>query len=101
MSDQHTALQMIQRQLGELEEILKKTTEDLNTVAGQERVEKWKKQTTPLIARHVGPQEAQKFSGISPGPSFTNDLLEEFSDEIEVYRNALATLSQQLKKTPG
>ena len=43
-------------------------------------------------------EDAQRFSDTRPGPSFTNDLLEELSDEVETYRGFLLSLAQQLKK---
>ncbi|MER3425597.1 MAG: hypothetical protein C4293_22560 [Nitrospiraceae bacterium] len=101
MTDQSraAALDLIQRQIRELDAIYKQASEDLNTVAGNERVEKWKKRTVPLLAQFVGQKEAQQFSNIHPGPSFTNDLLEELGDDIEVYRSFLVKLSEQLKKS--
>lgn len=101
MTDQNkaAALDMIQRQLKELDAIYKQASEDLNTVAGNERVEQWKKRTVPLLSQFVGQKEAQQFLNTYPGPSFTNDLLEELSDNIEVYRNFLVKLSEQLKKS--
>jgi hypothetical protein len=94
------AVEMIQQQLKELEAILKQAEKDMNTMAGSERVAKWKAGTLPLIAQQLGRKEAQRFADTRPGPSFTNDLLEELSDEIEVYRNFLVTLAERVKR-PG
>jgi hypothetical protein len=93
------ALSLIEGQLKELDAIFKQASVDLNTVAGSERVAKWKKQTIPMLAEQVGQKEAQRFAATDPGPSFTNDLLEELSDEVETYRNFLTQLSQQLRKS--
>jgi len=95
-----TALAMIQRQLKELDELAKQTLEDLNTVAGTERVAKWKARTVAVITEAVGQQEGNKFAGIHPGPSFTNDMVEEFTDLIECYRAPLAALAKRLAQTP-
>ena len=92
------ALGMIQQQLKELTVILKQAEQDLNTVAGAERVAKWKARTISLIAQQVGPQEAKRFSETRPGPSFTSDLLEELGDGIEVYRTFLVALAEQVQK---
>jgi hypothetical protein len=70
--------------------------EDLNTVAGTERVAKWKGRTVALLTEVVGQTEGQKFGAIQPGPSFTNDLVEEFSDLIDCYRAPLAALAKRL-----
>ncbi|MGH7233428.1 MAG: hypothetical protein ACREJU_19010 [Nitrospiraceae bacterium] len=91
-------LQMIQQQLNELDTILKQAGIELNTVAGSERIAKWKKRTSELLGVQVGQKEAQRFSAITPGPSFTNDLLEELNDEAETYREFLVALSGQIKK---
>ncbi len=102
MTDQlSAALTMLQRQLKELEGISKQTAEDLNAVAGKERIVKWKAKTVPLIEQYVGRKEAQQFAGRQPGPSFTYDLFEEFNDELEFYRNVLLALAKDVKsKTP-
>jgi hypothetical protein len=93
------ALRTIEQQLAELAAILSQAEQDLNTVAGGERLAKWKARTVPLLAQAVGPQEAQRFAATQPGPSFTSDLLEELSDQVEVYRTFLQALARRLK--PG
>jgi hypothetical protein len=95
-----TALAMIQQQLKELDALAKQTLEDLNTVAGTERVAKWKARTVAVITEAVGQQEGNKFAGIHPGLSFTNDMVEEFTDLIECYRAPLAALAKRLAQTP-
>ncbi len=94
------ALEIIQQQIKELDALAKQTLEDLNTVAGDERVAKWKTKTVALITEAVGQQEGQKFAGIHPGPSFTNDMVEEFTDLIDGYRTPLAALAKQLAQAP-
>ena len=93
-------LEIIQQQIKELDALAKQTLEDLNTVAGDERVAKWKAKTVALLTEAVGQQEGQKFAGIHPGPSFTNDLVEEFTDLIDLYRTPLAALAKQLAQAP-
>jgi hypothetical protein len=90
------ALAVIQQQLKELDSLAKQTLQDLNTVAGSERVTKWKARTVALITEALGPQAGQKFAAVHPGPSFTNDMVEEFTDLIDCYRTPLAALAQQL-----
>jgi hypothetical protein len=93
-----TALERLQRQLHELDALAEQTRTDLNTVAGTERVAKWKVATVALLMEAVGSQEGEIFSGIHPGPSFTNDLLEEFTDLIDCYRTPLAALVKRLSQ---
>ena len=90
------ALDMLQKQLKELDQIFQETMETLNTVAGAERVAKWKTRTIALITESLGQKEGQKFSALQPGPSFTNDLVEEFTDLIDYFRAPLAALAKQL-----
>ena len=94
MSDQtNTALATLQKQLAELDAIEKEAvTQSMNTVRGIEEVHKWKARTVALIAQQIGPQAAQQLAAVRPGPSFTNDLFEEFSDEVELYRASLRAL---------
>ncbi|MFM8550886.1 MAG: hypothetical protein ACKOCD_00995 [Nitrospiraceae bacterium] len=92
------ALEMIQQQIRALDTILEEARTDLNTVAASERLGKWKVQAIPVMAQHLGQQEAQRFADTKPGPSFTNDLLEEISDDVELYREYLVALSERIKQ---
>ena len=94
--DGNRGLAIVQQQVKELDAIAKQTMEDLNTVAGTERVAKWKARTVALLTEAIGAQAIQKFAAIQQGPSFTNDLVEEFSDLIDSYRTPLTTLAKQL-----
>ena len=86
---------MLQKQLKELDQIFQETMETLNTVAGAERVAKWKARTVMLITESLGQAEGRKFAALQPGPSFTNDLVEEFTDLIDYFRTPLADLAKQ------
>ena len=90
------ACDMLQKQLKELDQIFQDTMETLNTVAGAERVAKWKARTSALITESLGQKEGQKFAALQPGPSFTNDLVEEFTDLIDYFKNPLTDLAKQL-----
>ncbi|MGQ0811143.1 MAG: hypothetical protein ACT4OO_07945 [Nitrospiraceae bacterium] len=95
MSDvKKSAHEIIALQLKELDAILNQTMQDLNTVGGSERVGKWKAKTTALIAQYVGQQESQAFAAKHPGPSFTNDLFEEFTDEVDFYKTTLTAFAK-------
>jgi hypothetical protein len=98
--DEQKSLVVIQQQIKELDALAKQTLQDLNTVAGTERVTKWKARTVALLTEVVSQQEGQKFAGIHPGPSFTNDMVEEFTDLIDCYRTPLAALAKQLAQAP-
>ncbi len=93
-----TALQRLQRQLHELDALAKQTLTDLNTVAGIERVAKWRSATIAVLTESVGAQEGHTFAGIHPGPCFTNDMIEEYTDLIDCYRTPLAALIQRLSR---
>jgi hypothetical protein len=97
MSNQSgAAYTMIQKQLKELDQIFQETMETLNTVAGVERVAKWKARTVALITESLGQKEGQKFAALQPGPSFTNDLVEEFTDFTDYFKIPLTNLVKQL-----
>ena len=100
MSDQlNAALAMLQKQIAELDAIEKEAvTQSLNTVGATERVHQWKARTAPLIAKHLGSAAAKSFADTKPGPSFTNDLFEEFSDEVDVYRTAIRALIKEARQ---
>jgi len=89
---------MLQKQLKELDQIFQETIETLNAVAGAERVAKWKARTIALITESLGQKEGQKFAALQPGPSFTNDLVEEFTDLTDYFRIPLTDLAKQLKQ---
>ena len=102
MTEQNAALEMLERQIQELDAVFKEASKDINTVRGSERVAAWKKRTVPLLAEHVGQKEAQQFVLTQPGPSFTRDLDEELSDEVDLYRSFLTALVKRLKTSgPG
>jgi len=90
------AYHMLQKQLKELDTIFQDTMETLNTVSGTERVAKWKARTIVLITECLGQKEGQRFAALQPGPSFTNDIVEEFTDLIDYFRTPLADLAKQL-----
>jgi hypothetical protein len=71
----------------------------LNTVAGTERVAKWRVRTVSLLAESVGEKAAQDFARLQPGMVFTNDLVEEFTDLIDCFRVPLNALAKQLSQT--
>ena len=91
---------MLQKQLKELDQIFHDTMETLNTVSGAERVAKWKARTSALITESLGQKEGQKFAALQPGPSFTNDLVEEFTDLIDYFRTPLTVLAKQVASQP-
>ena len=93
------AYTMIQKQLKELDLIFQDTMETLNTVSGVERVAKWKARTIALITEFLGQKEGQRFAALQPGPSFTNDIVEEFTDLIDYFRTPLTDLAKQLSHT--
>ena len=96
--DTSSGLTVVRQQIDELETLKKQTLEDLNTVAGTERIAKWKARTVALITDSVGHLEGQAFARIQPGPSFTNDLVEEFTDLVEGYRSPLTILAKRLAR---
>jgi hypothetical protein len=96
--DVKRGLVLVQEQLKELDTIFQETMETLNTVAGVERVAKWKVKTTAIITESLGQKEGQKFAALQPGPSFTNDLVEEFTDLIDYFRTPLTDLVKQLRQ---
>ncbi len=98
--DVSRGLAIVQQQITELNALLQQTLHDLNTVAGTERVAKWKATTVTLLTEAVGQQEGQRFARVQPGPSFTNDLVEEFSDVVDSYRLHLTALAKQLAQRP-
>src|SRR5581483_11245782 len=91
------ALAAIQAQIAALDGILKNCSIELNFVRAKERMLKWQQAAVPVLAEHVGPVEAKRFGAVRPGPAFTNDLMEEVSDEAETYRNALEKLAKAIR----
>lgn len=103
IGNQSQALAVIRQQLAELDQLEQRTLRTLNTVAGTEQVAQWKHKTAALIAETIGQQEGVAFAAIEPGPSFTHDLLEEFTDLVDCYRAPLTALAKRLAETshPG
>lgn len=101
--DSAKQLTTIRQQIAELDALAQQTRQDLNTVAGTERIAKWKSRTIALLTVTVGEEDGQRFAQIQPGPSFTNDLLEEFTDLVDCYRTPLVRLADKLShpSSPG
>lgn len=97
--DAPAGLDIVLQQLKELETLASQTLQDLNTIAGTERIMKWKVHTAMLISNAVSHEQATAFAGIQPGPSFTNDLVEEFTDLVDCYRMPLLALAKQLSQS--
>lgn len=95
MSTPQTVQQLIDGQLRELDTIVKRLLQDLNSAAGTERMAKWQAETAGLLRPHVGDAEAAQFARLKPSPSFTNDLVEEFTEQAEEYRTALKALAKK------
>jgi hypothetical protein len=98
MQEHAKALDVLQRQMAELETVLSQSQQDLNAIRGGERVAQWKRRAIALLAEHVGPAAAKQLSDKQTGPSFSQDLLEELSDEVEGYREVLTGLIKELKR---
>ncbi len=99
-SNPSMGLTVVRQQIDELQTLEQQTLQDLNTVAGTERIAKWKARTVALITNTVGHQEGRAFAGVHPGQSFTNDLLEEFTHLVECYRTPLKALAKRLAQAP-
>lgn len=101
MADQSdVASEMLQNQLKELDQIFKETMQTLNTVAGAEQVAKWKARTSALITESLGQKEGERFAALHPGASFTNDLVEEFTDLVDYFKTPLTGLAKRLAQAP-
>ena len=98
-NDLKKAQLVIQQQLKELDLIYRDTMEgSLNTVAGTERVAKWRVRTIALLNESVSEKAAQEFARLQPGMVFTNDLVEEFTDLVDCFRLPLTALAQQVSQ---
>lgn len=91
------AASVIEQQVKELDAIAKRTVEDFNTVLGAERMGQWKVRTVALLEQLTGKNEADELARKNPGMAFTNDLVEEFTDEVECYRSYLVALAKRLR----
>ena len=96
MQDTQKAVAVIQQRLKELEGIYQEAMDTLNTVAGMERVAKWRVKTIQALTESVGEKAGQDFARVQPGPSFSNDLVEEFTDFIDCFRAPLTALLKSL-----
>jgi hypothetical protein len=92
-----SAASIIDQQVKELDAIAKRTIQDFNTTLGTERVGNWKIRTVALLQHHAGQKEADELARKNPGMAFTNDLIEEFTDEVECYRSYLVALAKQIR----
>ena len=92
-----SAATMIDQQVKELDAIATRTIQDFNTTLGTERMGQWKIRTVALLQQHAGQSAADELARKTPGMAFTNDLTEEFTDEVESYRSYLVTLAKRIR----
>lgn len=92
-----SAATMIDQQVKELDAIAKRTVQDFNTTLGTERMGQWKIRTVALLQQHAGQNAADELARKTPGMSFTNDLIEEFTDEVDSYRSYLVALATRIR----
>lgn len=88
---------MIDQQVKELDAIAKRAIQDFNTTLGTERMGQWKIRTVALLRQHAGQNAADELARKTPGMSFTNDLIEEFTDEVDSYRSYLVALATRIR----
>ena len=91
------AASVIDQQVKELDAIAKRTVQDFNTVLGAERMGQWKARTVTLLQQLAGQKAADELARRNPGMAFTNDLIEEFTDEVDCYRSYLVALAKRLR----
>ena len=84
--DISNGLTVVRRQIDELETLPRQTLQDLNTVAGTERIAKWKERTVALITNTVGPQEGQAIAASTQG----NRSLTTWSKSLPISWNVIA-----------
>ena len=100
--DTRKGLAAIQQQLKELDKIYQDAIDTLNMASGTERVAKWRAKTVVALTEAVDQKAGQEFARIQPGPSFTNDMVEEFTDLVDCFRIPLTALSKKLSDAgPG
>jgi len=92
------AVEMLQRQVQELDAVLKQAATDLNAIAGGERVQQWKKRTVGLIAQHLGQADAERLANKRSEFSSYGDPMDELQDEIDMYREFLVNFAEEVKK---
>jgi site-specific recombinase len=93
------ALEMIQRQLKELDALVVRAAEDTNAVAAGERLAKWKARTVQLLATQVGAAEAKRFAETKLARDFFyGDLTDEVNEETDLYRSHLASLTARINQ---
>jgi len=93
-----SAVEMLQRQIQELDAVLKQAATDLNAMAGGERVQQWKKRTTSLITQHLGQDDAQRLANKRSELSAYGDPMDELQDEIDMYREFLVAFAEEVRK---
>lgn len=91
---------MIQKQLKELDQIFQETMETLNTVAGAERMAKWKARTSALITESLGQKEGLKFAALQPGPSLPMTSWRNLPISPTISKSRLRTWPNSWRKQP-
>lgn len=95
------AINIVIKQLAELNEIAKNATSSGNTRLGFERLHRWKTRTVSLLSKNIHPNEGQKLKD-KPTYSFRTYgiALENILDAVSIYSGFLESLLEELKEHP-
>ncbi|MDY6875340.1 MAG: nucleotide-binding protein [Chloroflexota bacterium] len=93
-------LEIIGNQRQELGEIIKQAAETGETIAGFERLKRWKGRTIRLLADEVHPGEAKKLSNKRKSSVIMGQPLRNLVDEAGMYDSFLTALAEELEKHP-
>lgn len=100
MTNGQTALELLDEQLQELSNIVKRASFDFDYETGEERLKRWKSRTIKLISDKVNPREGEKLIKIYISPSIDRRRQENLEDSAKLYRGFLLSLKGELLHHP-
>lgn len=94
------AREMIQQQIRDLLELVKRAALEADFDSARERLRRWKERTANLLDRHVSATEGERLRAKRKGSFLMRQPLRNLADEADMYRGFLQALDEQLAEHP-
>ncbi len=90
----------LEEALRELEEIVASLRSSANFDVAYEQLARWKQRTVKIIEKYLSPEEAKKFDKKHLMVFHMGAQMENFTDEVELYKAHISVLKDEITKNP-
>jgi len=94
------AINVIEKLVDELSEIVKRAKADGDIPAAKERLQRWKSHAVTHLSEEINPNEGKKLENKRKGSFIMGEPLRNLADEADMYRGFLLSLVEEIQKRP-